>query len=257
MERPYHLQGLAELHDGGGSDGSRLRHAGHFQEWGGELRAVSGDNVGGTGLGDPGLTRSWRHYGQTLHVESGDNWDGVMRALRASRNVVLQGIYGALPKTYRTPLNSQSFVGPHAVDLNPEFNDGKILMGDPLNDKFIWVPEAALKSFAVALGKKDYGSINKLFFATTDPHVPVQADPVKYVHTVVVTADPYLNIRESATAASADVGNLTKGTQIKTLYLRRSGGRYVVNGVVRTDWLGFLHNGETDWVARAYTRVVS
>lgn len=232
---------------------------GHFQEWGGELRAVCGDKVGGTGLGSPGLEQAWRHYGQTLHVETGDDWASVMRALRARRNVVLQGLYSALPKAYHSKLNSLGFGGPHAVDLNPEFNGSSILMGDPLNDHWIWVPESALKSFAAALGRKELGSSSKLFFATTDAHVPAPSvtDPVKYVHTVEVTASPFVNIRENPTAASADVGNLNHGARFKTTYLRRYGGRYTVNGVVRTDWLGFPHNGETDWVARAYTKVVA
>ena len=232
---------------------------GHYQEWGGELRAACGDKVGGTGLGSPGLEQAWRHYGQRLYVETGDDWAGVMRALKAHRNVVLQGIYGSLPKIYRSKLNSLGFAGPHAVDLNPEFNDGSILMGDPLNDKWIWVPESALKSFAAALGRKEYGTSSKLFFATSDAHVPVPTvtDPVDYVHTVQVTASPYMNIRETASAGAADVGNLAYGAKFKTTHLRRYGGRYVVNGVIRTDWLGFIHNGEEDWVARAYTKVVT
>jgi hypothetical protein len=82
------------------------------------------------------------------------------------------------------------------------------------------------------------------------------ADPSPYVHTVEVTAST-LNIRESATGASADVGNLPKGTRIKTTHIRRNGGVYTLNGVKRTDWLGFSHNGETDWVARGYTKLIS
>ncbi len=230
---------------------------GHVQVLGGQLRSVSGDKIGGTGLGSPGLTRAWAHYGQELHVESGDDWAAVMAALRAYRGVVLQGMYGALPKEYRSPLNSLSYRGPHGVYLTPEINgSGSILMGDPLNGKFIWVPAGYLHNFASALGAVEYHSSSKLFFATSDPHKPVVTDPVKYAHTVVVTADPYLNIRETPSAGAKDVGNLKKGAKIKTTWLRRQGGRYIVNGTMRTDWLGFTHDGETDWIARAYTKVV-
>jgi hypothetical protein len=229
---------------------------GHVDVEPGTLRKRSGDLSGGTGLGSPGLSRAWAYYGQNLHVETGDDWSGVIGALRAYRGVVLQGMYGALPKQYRSTLNSVGFTGPHAVYVNPEFQaDGDALMGDPLNGKYIWVPQSALRSFAAALGASQLGSSSKLFFATTDAHKPAVTDPVAYVHTVQVTADR-LNIRESPSAGSLDVGNLAKGYRLKTTHLRRYGGRYIVNGTIRTDWLGFSHNGETDWIARAYTKIV-
>lgn len=233
---------------------------GHVQVLGGTLRSHSGDSVGGTGFGDPGLTRSWAHYGQTLHVGTGGHWDDVMAALKSGRNVVLQGMYGSLPKAYRSPLNSLTFTGPHAVDLNPEFNAmGDILMGDPLNNKWVWVPQIVLSRFAEALGYREYGATSpqKIFFAASDAHVaaPAVIDPVPYVHLVEVTATT-VNIREQATAASPDRGDFKRGSKIKTTQLRRHGGRYTINGVVRTDWIGFNHDGETDWVARGYTRVI-
>lgn len=231
---------------------------GHINVLPGTLRSHSGDWSGGTQLGDPGLTRAWNYYGQTLHVGTGAGWTAVMLALRQSRGVVLQIMYGALPEQYRSPLNSLSFRGPHAVYLNPEIqNDGDILMGDPLNDKFIWVPPTYLRSAASVLAKNQTGDSTELFFASSDAHVPVVTDPIPYVHTVKVTASPYVNIRESATASSADVGDLKTGATVKTTKLRRKGGSYVYKGVVRTDWLGFMHNGEEDWIARAYTTVVS
>ena len=230
---------------------------GHVDVLPGTLRSHSGDSSGGTGLGSPGLERAWAYYGQTLHVQTGDDFAGVVTALRSYKAVVSQGMYGALPKVYRSPLNSLSYTGPHAVALLPEFQaDGDVLMGDPLNDKYIWVPQAAIRSFMAALGAAQLGSASKLFFASSDAHKPVVIDPVKYVHTVVVTADPYVNIRETPSAGSADVGNLNKGAKVATTWLRRYGGAYIVNGQKRTDWLGFMHNGETDWIARAYTKVV-
>jgi hypothetical protein len=227
---------------------------GHVDVEPGILRKHSGDFSGGTDLAD--LAKAWAYYGQTLHVQTGDDWAGVIGALRAYKNVVLQGIYGALPKAYRSPLNSLGFRGPHGVDLNPEFNaGGDILMGDPLNNKWIWVPQSALHAFASALGSAEHGSARQLFFATSDAHKPVVTDPVRYAHTIEVTAT-VVNIRENPSAGSKDVGDLKHGARIKTTWLRRYGGRYIVNGHLRTDWLGFTHNGETDWIARAYTKVV-
>jgi hypothetical protein len=235
---------------------------GHVQKMGGQLRAVSGDHIGGTGLGTPGLEQAWHHYGQTLHVGTRGHWADALAALKGGRNVVLQGMYGALPKAYRSPLNSLSFRGAHAIDLNPEFDSaGKILMGDPLNDKWIWVPATALKAFAEALGRKEFGASTPqpIFFATSDPHTaapPPVPDPVPYVHKVVVTTDG-VNKRDTPSTAAAVHGQFSHGNSFTTTYLRRHGGRYVINGVVRTDWVGFT-NGKygTDWVARAYTTVV-
>ena len=236
---------------------------GHIQVMGGTLRSHSGDSSGGTGLGSPGLTRAWAYYSQILHDHVGETFGDALAALRQYRAIVLQGMYGQLPAAYQSPLNSLSYTGPHAVVLLPEFNPaGDVLMGDPLNDKYIYVPQVHLRNFAAALGAHDLGySIpQRIFFAASDAHVPVVVpapDPVPYIHTVEVTASPYVNIREEPRASSADVGNLAKGARVKTTLLRRKGGAYVVAGVVRTDWLGFLHNGETDWIARAYTRVVT
>jgi hypothetical protein len=141
----------------------------------GTLRSHSGDSHGGTGLNSPGLERAWAYYGQVLHVETGGDFAAVLVALRAFRAVVAQGMYGALPKAYRSKLNSIGFTGPHAVALLPEFNAaGDILMGDPLNDRYIWVPQAAIRSFMAALGAAELGSASKLFFAVSDPHKPAE-----------------------------------------------------------------------------------
>lgn len=233
---------------------------GHVDVMGGTLRAASGDTVGGTTL--DGLAKAWAHFGQTLSIQTGNDWADVIVALKGSRGVVLQGMYGALPKAYHSPLNSLTFTGPHAIYLNPEFSaTGDILMGDPLNNQYIWVPQSALQAFANALGSHELGasSPQRIFFATTDAHVPPPpppADPSVYVHTVEVTARPYVNIRETASASSADVGNLATGARVKTTHLCKNGGKYTVDGVVRTDWLGFMHDGEEDWIARAYTKVI-
>jgi hypothetical protein len=235
---------------------------GHIQVLGGQLRSVSGDKIGGTGLGSPGLEQAWKHYGQVLHGHTGLHWDDVMTALKQHRAIVLQGMYSALPKAYHSKINSLNFGGPHAVELQPEFNAaGDILMGDPLNEKFIWVPEAALRAFANALGSHDLGASNpqRIFFAASDAHVPVTVtDPQKYAHKVKVTAKPSLNVRTSPTTTAKTVSpDLHTGDVVTTTWLRKRGGSYTVNGTIRTDWLGFTRAGKTVWIARGYTTIVT
>jgi hypothetical protein len=41
-----------------------------------------------------------------------------------------------------------------------------------------------------------------------------------------------------------------------TLRLEKYGGKYMVNGVARTDWLEVKVGTRTGWVARGYTRLV-
>lgn len=235
---------------------------GHVQVLGGQLRSVSGDHTGGTGLGSPGLEQAWHHYGQVLRVATGQHFDDAMTALKQHRPVVLQGMYSALPKAYHSKVNSLSFGGPHAVYLNPEFNaNGDVLMGDPLNDHFIFVPQAALRSFANALGSHELGASNpqRIFFAYGDPHVPVvDPDPQRYVHKVKATAKPTLRVRkEPTTSAPVIAPALDPGTVVTTTWLRKRGGKYVVGGTIRTDWLGFTRAGKTVWIARGYTTIVS
>ncbi|MGV0985007.1 MAG: C1 family peptidase [Limnohabitans sp.] len=88
------------------------------------------------------------------------------------------------------------------------------------------------------------------------PPAPTPTDPSSYVHTVRVTASPYVNVRRSWSAASADVGNIAKGKTVKTTKIKKAGGVYVVNGVRRRDWLGFVQNGVTRWIARGHTTLV-
>jgi len=235
---------------------------GHVQVMGGQLRNVSGDHVGGTNLNSPGLTTAWAHYGQVLHVHTGLHWDDVMTALKQNRSVVLQGLYSALPKAYRSKVNSLGFGGPHSVELQPEFNaNSDILMGDPLNDHFIWVPQAALHAFANALGAAELHASNpqRIFFATSDAHVPVgTVDPQKYAHKVKVTAKPTLHVRTSPTTTAKTIApDLKTGETVTTTWLRKRGGSYTVNGTIRTDWLGFTRAGHTVWIARGYTTIVS
>jgi hypothetical protein len=230
---------------------------GHIQVMPGTLRAVS-PHKGGGGDNLPDLAAAWAHYGQVLHVQAGLHWDDFLTDIKQVRGVVLQGLYGALPKTYHSPHNSLNFGGAHAMYVNPEVNAaGSLLVGDPLEDDWKWIPQAALLAYARALGSSQLGasSPQRLFFATTDPHVPAvqPSDPMPYVHTVQVTATPNLNVRAQPTTNSAIVGSLKTGATVSTTQLRVRGGAYTVSGVVRTDWLA----SSGGWIARAYTKLIS
>ncbi|MHB8960741.1 MAG: SH3 domain-containing protein [Candidatus Limnocylindrales bacterium] len=80
--------------------------------------------------------------------------------------------------------------------------------------------------------------------------------PIPYAHTVDVTARPSLNVRKAPTTAAAKIGSLANGRNAVTTRLEKYGGRYSVNGAVRTDWLEVRAGTRTGWVARGYTRLV-
>lgn len=80
--------------------------------------------------------------------------------------------------------------------------------------------------------------------------------PIAWAHTVDVTARPSLNVRRAPTTAAAKVASLPYGGDVATTRLEKYGGRYAVNGVVRTDWLEVKAGTRTGWVARGYTRLV-
>jgi hypothetical protein len=80
--------------------------------------------------------------------------------------------------------------------------------------------------------------------------------PIPYSHTVDVTARPSLNVRKAPTTAAARVASLPHGRDVVTLRLEKYGGRYSVNGAVRTDWLEVKAGTRTGWVARGYTRLL-
>jgi hypothetical protein len=80
--------------------------------------------------------------------------------------------------------------------------------------------------------------------------------PIPYPHTVDVLARPSLNVRKAPTTAAAKVGSLPCGRDVATTRLEKFGGRYIVNGAVRTDWLEVRAGSRTGWVARGYTRLV-
>ena len=80
--------------------------------------------------------------------------------------------------------------------------------------------------------------------------------PIPYAHTVDVTARPSLNVRRAPTTAAAKVASLAHGRDVVTLRLEKYGGKYSVNGAVRTDWLEVRVGTRTGWVARGYTRLL-
>ncbi len=80
--------------------------------------------------------------------------------------------------------------------------------------------------------------------------------PSPYAHTVDVLARPSLNVRQTPTTAAARVASLPFGRDVTTTRLEKHGGKYAVNGAVRTDWLGVKAGTRTGWIARGYTRLV-
>lgn len=81
--------------------------------------------------------------------------------------------------------------------------------------------------------------------------------PIPYAHTVEALARPRLNVRSSATTAAAKIASLVYGRDVATTRLEKYGGKYVANGVARTDWLEVkISSTRKGWVARGYTRLV-
>jgi hypothetical protein len=79
--------------------------------------------------------------------------------------------------------------------------------------------------------------------------------PIPYAHTVDVLARPSLNVRQTPTTAAARVASLPYGRDVTTTRLEKYGGKYAVNGAVRTGWLGVKAGTRTGWIARGYTRL--
>jgi len=81
--------------------------------------------------------------------------------------------------------------------------------------------------------------------------------PIPYVHTVDVLARPSLNARSSPSTAAAKIASLAYGRDLATTRLEKYGGKYVANGVARTDWLEVkISATRKGWVARGYTRLI-
>lgn len=109
--------------------------------WGGTLRHKQNDLSGGTDLGDVKLAWSRVGAGYTLEIWSGKGWtNGVMKALRQGRAVILQGVGDTPGKgTYR---------GPHAIILLPDR-----VLGDPLASGWQVANMAQVRAWAERLNK--------------------------------------------------------------------------------------------------------
>ncbi len=159
---------------------------GKVQKWGGELRTLSGDTVGGTGI--PELAKAWSKLGYTLIDRRGHTWADVMTDLRAGRGVVLQGDYDVLTGTNTC---QGTFDGDHAIYLNPQlYGSGSVMeiaVGDPLCGAFKTISVGVLKAYAEKLGRAQYGYSNpqKIFFGSTrawpDPAVNLWTGAVRTV----------------------------------------------------------------------------
>lgn len=121
-------------------------------------------------------------------------------------------------------------------------------------DKTFWPDSVWVPAFKLATLGRGYVCRPAKLKAAPPPPPP---DPRPYSRIVEVTAKPYANIRSTPNATSADVGNLPTGTRIKTILIRAHGGTYMVGTTTRTDWLGFVRNGKTVWIARGYTKLIS
>lgn len=81
--------------------------------------------------------------------------------------------------------------------------------------------------------------------------------PIAYAHTIDVLARPSLNVRKSPSTAATKIASLAYGRDVATTRLEKYGGKYVANGVARTDWLEVkLSATRRGWVARGFTRLL-
>ena len=79
---------------------------------------------------------------------------------------------------------------------------------------------------------------------------------VPYKKTCVVTASPSLRARSGPGTNFTVVKSLSKGFRFTSAQLEKAGGAYTVGSTTRRDWLSFVLNGKTVWVARGYVKEV-
>lgn len=148
---------------------------GAIQVWGGDLvqhcgRTETSIRSSGTNLTD--LKTAWWYYGQNLDVRSGQTWDALMHCLMVEgRAIVLQGDYGVFTVGDSC---QPDFVDNHAISVYPYQVDGRVMVGDPLCQKFRGVPIAHLQAYAEAFGAAVYGaqSPQPILFAVSRPWTP-------------------------------------------------------------------------------------
>jgi hypothetical protein len=147
---------------------------GKVQMWGGELRKLQSDQIGGTDLGD--LQRAWLKAGYILVNRSGKSWNDCIVDLKNGKGVVLQGDYDVFTGADTC---QGSFNGDHAVYLNPEFFDGgtTIAVGDPLCKSFKRIKITTLKAYAEKFGTRVLGKGQILYAVTRAWPDPIQPQP--------------------------------------------------------------------------------
>lgn len=216
---------------------------GKVQKWGGELRKLQGDQVGGTDIGD--LKTAWSKLGYTLTDRRGKTWNDVLADLKAGRGVVLQGDYEVL-----TGGNScqTSFDGDHAIYLNPEtFTATGVVVGDPLCKAFKRIPVSVLKAYFEKLGKAVYGSTSpqKGLYAATrawpDPVAPTPApagDEMIVGEGLVRTSNKFV-----ALAQATPVYKDPACTQVLT----------TMSSAAQVDFMGTVPGNTTAWAVEIAT----
>jgi len=103
-------------------------------------------------------------------------------------------------------------------------------------DKY-WIPASA------AIGKY-------VIVPDADKVIPTRR-PLKKRWVVTAMA---LHIRTGPSAATRSVGTMSKGKTFTSNLIETQGGKYIVNGRVYDNWLGFIRDGKQRWVAKAYCK---
>lgn len=235
---------------------------------GATIRRLTGDTYGGLNMSQVQDVDA-RYYGFTPRRFQPMAWTDVL-ALGQDRPFGICVGYGPIEDTSHDA-SRHRFRDNHFMFVPRRTSTG-FKVGDPLADgRYAGCPNGyQVYSFSLlrraagaldlsGLGTSAYRPLGDgkayILLGPKDP-APV-ADPVVYRHKVKVLVNG-LAIRNRPRTTSAKTGSFDKGQIITTTKLMRHGGRYRgPAGKVRTDWLGFTRQGRTDWVARAFTKVVA
>ena len=225
---------------------------GSIKVWGGQLASKPGVNPADGGTLNE-LSKAWLAYGQVLDIKTGAPFSTLVNYLKAGHGAVVQGDYDQFSLATRC---QDSFLGDHAVYINPEFSGTRVLMGDPLCKSWKWVELSELRKYMEKLGRRNNLPGGGVFFAITrkrvDPTYPYGSKP--YIQYVTTTVD--LRARRAPTTSAAIVKTYPKGTRLRTSLIDMDGGSYRVGTVVRDDWLGIKRtDGSYIWIARGFTRL--
>lgn len=198
---------------------------GKLKLWGGNLVAHCGRSAStiiGHGTSLNNAQTAWKYYGQTLTIKSGHTWNDLLADLKAGHGVVLQGDYDQFSLATRC---QDSFRGPHAIYLNPEFSSGtNILMQDPLCSGGKFVSAAELKNFAEKLGRTFIGTTKpqKILYAITAAHASAPKPPTPVPAPAPAPASGTIHIKANATVYMA---NLATNGRIKSWRTQKWGSK--------------------------------